>query len=87
MVWSYYEAQGRGGELKNHQGEERDKNVNDILKSITNDWAKKEQAQKWSKMLYELNLWIKWIMKFISKQEEKAKNARAWQCFIVSSSS
>ena len=72
VVRSYYEAQGRGGELKNQQGEERDKNVNDILKSITNvrnDRAKKEQAQKWSKMPSETKT------KVISKWEEKAKNA------------
>ena len=72
VVRSYYDAQGRSGELKTQQGEERDKDVNDILKSITNvrnDRAKKEQAQKWSKMPSETKT------KVISKWEEKAKNA------------
>ena len=70
VVRSYYEAQGRGGELKNQQGEERDKNVNDILKSITNvrnDRAKKEQAQKWSKMPSETKTKVIFFILFPKK--------------------
>ena len=72
VVRSYYEGQGRGAELKAEQGEERDKEVNDIMKSITNvrnDRAKKEQAKKWSKMPSETKT------KVIQKWEEKAKTA------------
>lgn len=64
--------QGRGAELKAEQGEERDKDVNDIMKSITNvrnDRAKKDQAKKWSKMPSETKT------KVITKWEEKAKNS------------
>ena len=69
-IRSYFEGQGREAELKNAQGDETDKTVNDIMKSITNvrnDRAKKEQAQKWSKMPSETKT------KVITKWEEKAK--------------
>ena len=67
------EANGRGGEIKPQQGEERDKEVKDIMKSITNvrnDRAKKEQAKKWSNMPSETKT------KVINKWEEKAKNPK-----------
>ena len=72
VVRSYFEGQGREAELKTAAGDERDKVVNDIMKSITNvrnDRAKKEQAQKWSKMPSETKT------KVISKWEEKAKSS------------
>ena len=64
------ETHGRGTELKTQQGEEVDKTVNDILKSITNvrnDRAKKDQAKKWSNIPSETKT------KVINKWEEKAK--------------
>ena len=64
------EANGRGAEMKVQQGEERDKEVKEIMKSITNvknDRAKKEQAKKWSNMPNETKT------KVISKWEEKAR--------------
>ena len=70
VIRSYMETQGRGPELKSQQGEETDKTVNDILKSITNvrnDRAKKEQAKKWSNIPSETKT------KVINKWEEKAK--------------
>ena len=70
VIRSYMETQGRGPELKAQQGEETDKTVNDILKSITNvrnDRAKKEQAKKWSNIPSETKT------KVINKWEEKAK--------------
>ena len=70
VIRSYMETQGRGPELKTQQGEETDKTVNEILKSITNvrnDRAKKEQAKKWSNIPSETKT------KVINKWEEKAK--------------
>ena len=70
---SYMEGKGRGAELKQQQGEEKDKGVKDIMKSITNvknDRAKKEQAKKWSNMPAETK------GKVIGKWEEKAKAAK-----------
>ena len=70
VIRSYMESNGRGTELKAQQGEEKDKAVNDILKSITNvrnDRAKKEQAKKWSNLPGETK------NKVINKWEEKAK--------------
>ena len=64
------ESKGRGTELKQLSGEEKDKNVKDIMKSISNvrnDRSKKEQAKKWSKMPAETKT------KVIAKWEEKAK--------------
>ena len=64
------EANGRGGEMKPQQGEERDKEVKEIMKSIANvrnDRAKKDTAKKWSNMPNETK------GKVISKWEEKAK--------------
>ena len=64
------EANGRGAEMKVQQGEERDKEVKEIMKSITNvknDRAKKEQAKKWSNMPNETKT------KVVSKWEEKAR--------------
>ena len=72
VIRSYMESNGRGTELKTQQGEETDKAVNDILKSITNvrnDRAKKEQTKKWSNMPNETK------SKVISKWEEKSKKA------------
>ena len=66
------DATGRGGEMKPQQGEEREKEVKEIMKSITNvrnDRAKKETAKKWSNMPSETKT------KVITKWEEKAKNA------------
>ena len=64
------ESKGRGTELKQQQGEEKDTAVKDIMKSISNvrnDRSKKEQAKKWSKMPAETKT------KVIAKWEEKAK--------------
>ena len=64
------EATGRGSEMKPQQGEERDKEVKEIMKSITNvrnDRAKKDTAKKWSNMPNETKT------KVINKWEEKAK--------------
>lgn len=69
---SYMEGKGRGAELKQQQGEEKDKGVKDIMKSITNvrnDRAKKDQAKKWSNMPNETK------GKVVAKWEEKAKAA------------
>ena len=49
MPRSYIEAKGRGTELKPQNGEDTEKSVKDIMKSITNvrnDRAKKEQVKK-----------------------------------------
>ena len=70
---SYMEGKGRGAELKQQQGEEKGKEVKDIMKSITNvrnDRAKKDQAKKWSNMPAETK------GKVIGKWEEKAKAAK-----------
>ena len=70
---SYMEGKGRGAELKQQQGEEKGKEVKDIMKSITNvrnDRAKKDQAKKWSNMPAETK------GKVLSKWEEKAKAAK-----------
>ena len=69
------EGKGRGAELKQQQGEEKGKEVKDIMKSITNvrnDRAKKDQAKKWSNMPAETK------GKVLSKWEEKAKAAK-WE--------
>ena len=64
------ESKGRGTELKQQQGEEKETAVKDIMKSITNvrnDRSKKEQAKKWSNMPAETKT------KVLAKWEEKAK--------------
>ena len=70
VIRSYMESKGRGGELKQQQGEEREKSVKQIMRSLANvrnDRSKKEQAKKWSNMPSETKT------KVINKWEEKAK--------------
>ena len=66
------EANGRAGEMKPQNGDETEKEVKEILKSIINvknDRAKKDTAKKWSNMPSETKT------KVLNKWEEKAKNA------------